>query len=69
MVDLESLTDEELDKLQGEFRRLREGLGGGASEVDAQREIAATDKTLAQAEESVEEAQDSIESARERNAS
>src|SRR4029453_11873630 len=36
MVDLESLTDDELDKLRAEFQRLRQRLQGGAGEQELQ---------------------------------
>ncbi len=58
MVDLESLTDEELDQLHEEFQRLRERISHGASEADVQREIEETDTELHEAKREIHQAEE-----------
>jgi low affinity Fe/Cu permease len=62
MVDLESLSDDELDKLHQQFQSLRERLKDDPGVADE-------DSVVSMAEETVDVAEDAVEDARERRAS
>src|SRR3954447_1574394 len=52
LVDLENLTDEEIDRLQTQFQRIRERVAEGASDEEVQAEVVAAEQTLEGATES-----------------